>query len=50
LEDPGVGGRIILQWIIKKCDGGTDWIDLAEDRNRWCMDLSIMNDYYPLQH
>jgi len=31
LEDPGVGGRIILSWIFRKWDGGgMDWIDLAQ--------------------
>jgi hypothetical protein len=35
LKDPGVDGRIILKWILVKWNGGTDWIDLAQDRNRW---------------
>jgi hypothetical protein len=28
LEDPGVDGRIILKWIFKMWDGGSDWIDM----------------------
>jgi hypothetical protein len=36
LEDPGVDGKIILRWIFRKFDGGgMDWIDLAQDSNRW---------------
>jgi hypothetical protein len=35
LGDPGIDGRIIvLKWIFKKWDGGMDWIELAQDRNR----------------
>jgi hypothetical protein len=35
LGDPGVDGRIILKWIFKKWDGDMDWIELAQDRERW---------------
>jgi hypothetical protein len=36
LEDPGMDGRIILKWIFREWDvGGKDWIDLAQDRDRW---------------
>jgi hypothetical protein len=35
LEDPSVDGRIILKWIFKKWYGGMDWIDLAQNRDRW---------------
>ena len=35
LEDPGVGGRIILKWIFRKWNLGImDWIELAQDRDR----------------
>jgi hypothetical protein len=35
LGDPGVDGRIILKLIFKHLDGGMDWIELAQDRDRW---------------
>jgi hypothetical protein len=35
LEDPGLEGRIMLKWIFESLDGGKDWIDLAQDRDRW---------------
>jgi hypothetical protein len=35
LEDPGIARRIILKWIFKNWDGGMDWIDMAQDRDRW---------------
>jgi hypothetical protein len=35
LEDPGVDRRIILKWILEKWDGGMEWIDLTQDRDRW---------------
>jgi len=36
LEEPGVDGRIIVSEIFRKRDGDSmDWIDLAQDRDRW---------------
>jgi hypothetical protein len=35
LEDLGVNGRIILIWMLEKWDGGIDWIDLVQGRDRW---------------
>ena len=36
MEEPGVDVRIILRWIFRKWDvWGMDWIELAQDRDRW---------------
>jgi len=35
LGDPGVDGRIILKRFFRKWNGGVDWIELAQDRDRW---------------
>ena len=36
LGDPVVDGMIILRWFFRKWDvWGMDWIELAQDRNRW---------------
>jgi len=38
LEDAGIDERIILKWIFKKWEwgwGSMDWIDLAQNRDRW---------------
>jgi hypothetical protein len=45
LEDPGIDGRIILKCIFKKWDGrGVNWIDVAQDRDRWRAVVSaVMN-------
>jgi hypothetical protein len=34
LENPDVDERMILKWIFRKWDGGMDWIDLDQDRDR----------------
>jgi isoleucyl-tRNA synthetase len=35
LGDPGVGGKIILNWFFKEEDVGMDWIELAEGAHDW---------------
>ena len=30
-----VDGRIILRWFFRKWDVVLDWIELAQDRDRW---------------
>jgi hypothetical protein len=42
-EGPSLDERIILKWILEK-DGGTDWIDLAQDRDGWgALVTAVMN-------
>jgi len=48
LGDPGVDGRIILRWIFMKWDGGMDWIELDQDRDRWwALVTAVMNIRVP---
>jgi hypothetical protein len=36
LEDRGIDGKIISEWVSEKWDAvGMDWIDLAQNRDRW---------------
>jgi hypothetical protein len=44
LENTGVDGRIILKWIFERLGAGVDWIDLAQDRDRWqALVYTVMN-------
>jgi len=48
LGDPGVYGRIILKWIFRKWNGGMDWIDLAQDGDKWqALVNMVMNLWVP---
>jgi hypothetical protein len=42
LEDRDVYGKIILKWIFEKWDGGIDWTDLAQDRDRWWAVVNVV--------
>ena len=35
LEDPGIDRRIILRWIFREWVWGMDYIELAQDSDRW---------------
>ena len=35
MEDLGLDGRKILKYIFSSDGKGVDWINLAQDRNRW---------------
>jgi len=43
LEDPDVDGKIILRIYLQEvgCEG-MDWIDVAQDRNRWWALLNMV--------
>jgi hypothetical protein len=46
--NPGVDESIILKRILDKCDGGMDWIDLDQDRDRWrVLVTAVMNFWLP---
>ena len=42
LESIGIDRGIILKWILTIRMGGMDWIDLAEDWDRWCAVVNMV--------
>ena len=49
LEEPDVDGKIIQRRIFRKWDVGTwDWVELAQDRDRWrALMNAVMNPRIP---
>jgi hypothetical protein len=48
MEELGVDWWILLKWILENGDGGIDWFNLAQDRDRWRADVNaIMNLLVP---
>jgi len=41
MENPDVDVLKILRWIFKKWDV-RDWIDVAQERDRWCALVNAM--------
>jgi hypothetical protein len=43
--DPDVDGRVILRWMFRKLEGGRgDWMELAQDRDRWRALVSMVKN------
>jgi hypothetical protein len=46
LGDPGIDGRIIIRWILRNLDvGSMDWIELAQDRDRWWALVNVVMNF-----
>ena len=44
MEGTGVDGKKTLRWIFREWDGSMEWIDLAQDRDRWrALVTAVMN-------
>jgi hypothetical protein len=44
----GVDEWITLKYIFKKCEGVTEWIVLAQDKDRWQFYVNaVMNFLFP---
>jgi hypothetical protein len=47
-KDQDIDGRIILRRNSRKWDGSMNWIDTAQDRDRWqALVNEVMNLWFP---
>ena len=44
--DLDVDGRKMLKFIFKKLGGVMDWIELAQDRDRWTAPVNAVMDFW----
>jgi hypothetical protein len=42
--DPDVDGMIILRWMFRRLEGWGDWMELAQDRDRWRAPVSTVKN------
>jgi len=48
LDDARIEGRIILNWLFRKCDVGMDWIAITQGRDGWWgLENATMNLQFP---
>ena len=50
LENPDVDGRIIFKWLLEKWGGGTDWIDVVQDGDKWWAFVNAVMSFWFIQN
>jgi hypothetical protein len=43
--DQDIDGKIILRWIFRKLEGRGDWMELAQDKDRWRALVGTVRDF-----
>jgi len=45
LQEKGIDRKIILKWFFRKCDGGMDRIDVAQNTDGWWAPLNAVINF-----